>query len=38
MGVPVDAPDELPLEIEPPTVFLVLLLEVVDNPGNAKAE
>jgi len=38
MDVPVDASIELPPDIEPPNVLLVVSLKVVDDPGNAKAE
>jgi len=38
MNVPVDAPNELPPEIEPPTVLSILSLEVVDDSENVKVE
>jgi len=38
MDVPVDASNELPPEIEPPIVLLVVALEVIDDSINAKVE
>jgi hypothetical protein len=38
IDVPIDVPNELPLDIEPSTMLPVLSLQVVDDPENAKAE
>jgi len=38
MDVPVDVPNELPPDIEPPTMLQILSLKVVNDPGNAKVK